>query len=89
MLKYITISCQKKNTPLAPALSLQLCGGVNETASHRPICWNIWSLVGGTVWEGLGGITLSEKLYHWGQALKFQKIHVIPSLFSASLQLNV
>ena len=33
---------------------------------------NARSTVGGTVWEGLGGVALLEEVCHWGQALRFQ-----------------
>ena len=41
------------------------------------IGWNTWFLVGRTVWEGWGGVALSEEVYDWKQALRFQK----PMLF--------
>ena len=27
---------------------------------------NVWSLIGGTILEGLGGMTLLVEVYHWG-----------------------
>ena len=34
------------------------CGGLNENGPHWLICLSAWSLAGGTVWEGLGGVVL-------------------------------
>jgi hypothetical protein len=36
------------------------CGGLHENGSHRLIYLNVWSPVGGTVQEGLGGVALLE-----------------------------
>lgn len=36
--------------------------GLNEDGPHRFICLNTHSLVGGTVWEELGGMTLLEDI---------------------------
>lgn len=33
---------------------------------HRLICLNVWSLVAGIVWEGVGGVVLLEEECHWG-----------------------
>jgi hypothetical protein len=38
----------------------------------------------GTVWKGLRGVTLFKEVCQWGQALRFQKTSVTPSLPSAS-----
>ena len=38
--------------------------GLNEYGPNRLVCLNAWSLVGGTVWEGLGGVALLEEVYH-------------------------
>jgi hypothetical protein len=38
-----------------------------------PEVLNSWSPVSGTVWEGLEGVALLEKICHWGLALRFQK----------------
>ena len=37
-------------------------GGLCENVPHRLVCLNTWSSVGITVWEGLGGVTLSEEI---------------------------
>ena len=47
------------------------CGGLNETGPHGVKCLNSWIPVGGTVWEGLGGVALFEEVCHWEWALKF------------------
>ena len=36
------------------------CGGWNENAHHRLVYLNTESPVGGTIWEGLGSVTLLE-----------------------------
>lgn len=40
---------------------------------HRLTCFNVWSKVDETVWEGLRGMVLLGKMCHWGQAMRFQK----------------
>lgn len=37
------------------------CGGLSKNGSHRPRCFNTWSLVGGL---RLGGVVLLEKVCH-------------------------
>lgn len=52
--------------------------------SCRPYSWHLNTLspVCGTVWVGLGDVTLREDMYHWGGlALTSQKSHTIPSFF--------
>ena len=44
---------------------------------------NVWCPVGGTVWKGLGGMTLLEEVCHSGWGLKFQK--PMPGPVSVSL----
>jgi hypothetical protein len=34
--------------------------GLNENSPHKLICLNAWYLVGETIWEGLGDMTLLE-----------------------------
>ena len=41
------------------------CAGLNEGGFHRFIYWKAWSPVGGTVWEGLGGMDLLEEVRVW------------------------
>lgn len=41
-----------QGTPVPLYLSHQHCGGLNENGLHRLIDLNVWSSVGGTVWEG-------------------------------------
>ena len=40
------------------------CGDLSENGPHRLVRLNAWSLVGGTVWKGLGGVALLEDLCH-------------------------
>lgn len=42
------------------------------------ICLTAWSSVSGTDWEGLGGMTSLEEVFHWGWALKFQTSMAFP-----------
>jgi hypothetical protein len=46
---------------------------LNENDSLEFRCLNAWSLFSGTVWEGLGGVTLLDKICHWGLALEYLK----------------
>lgn len=41
-------------------------GGLNKNGLHRFIFLNIWSPVGGTVQEGMEGVTLLDEVCHWG-----------------------
>lgn len=52
---------------------------LNENDSLGFRCLNPWSLFSGTVWEGLGGVTLLDKVCHWGVGFGISKGHVIPS----------
>lgn len=54
------------------------------TTAPRGSCLITCSPDGGMVWEGLRGMTLFKEVCHWGQALRFQKTSVTPSLLSAS-----
>lgn len=47
-------------------------------APNRLICWDAWSPVGSTVWEGLGCVALVEGSVSLGQALRFLKPTPIP-----------
>lgn len=44
----------------------------------------VWSPVGGTVSEGLGGMILLEEMCHWGWTSRFQKTHAILNVDSPS-----
>lgn len=39
---------------------------------------NAWSPVGSTVWKGLGGVALLEKVCYWRRALKVQRLMPFP-----------
>lgn len=57
-------------TSFARVLSLGRCdniysGGLNENGPHRFNCFNAWSPVGGTVWEGLREVALLEEMSYW------------------------
>lgn len=52
--------------------------GLNENSFHKVIYLNTWSTVGGSVWEGLGGVTMLEKVCWGGGALRFQKLTPFP-----------
>ena len=38
------------------------------------MCWNPWSPVGGTVWEGLKSVALLEETYCLGRPLRIQSL---------------
>lgn len=48
--------------------AITICGGLNNNDHHRLICLNASSLVGRTVFEGLGGMVFLEEVYHFGEA---------------------
>jgi hypothetical protein len=41
---------------------------------------NVWSSVGETVWEALGGVALLEEVCHWGVGFEVSEAHPIPSV---------
>jgi hypothetical protein len=49
-------------------VTLACCGGFNKNGPHKLMYLNGWSPVGGTIWEGLGGVASLEEL---GWALRF------------------
>lgn len=53
------------------------CGGLNKNGPNKLIGLNVWSPVGGIVWEGLGGVALLKEFCHWEQALRFHKTGAI------------
>jgi hypothetical protein len=73
---------------------VHVCGGLNKNGFHILISLNTWSPAAGTVWEGLGGLAeacvmlcyvMLCYVMLWGQTLRFQNTHAMPSLpFSAS-----
>lgn len=56
-------------------------GVLKENGPNRFI--HAWFPVGGSIWEGLGGVSLVEEVYHWGKAQRFQKILLTECDFSA------
>lgn len=52
---------------------LLVCSGLNENGHDRLLYLNVQSLVGGTVWEGLEGMSLLEEVC-LGVVLGFQKL---------------
>ena len=46
---------------------------MSENVPFGLIDLKAWSPVGGTAWEGLGGIAVLEDVCHWVWALRFQK----------------
>jgi hypothetical protein len=45
---------------------IDFCDALNEKCPLRRKYLHVWSSVGGTVWEGLGGVALLEEVRHWG-----------------------
>lgn len=54
-----------------------MCGGLDENGSHRLVCLNAPFPVSGTVWEGLGGVVLSEEV-SLEVDFEVSKAHAIP-----------
>ena len=44
---------------------------LDENGPHKFLFVNAWSPVGGTVWEGLGGVALLKEVCHWGGLWSF------------------
>lgn len=49
----------------------------DKNGPNKLIGLNVWSPVGGIVWEGLGGVVLLKEFCHGEQALRFQKTGAI------------
>ena len=41
-----------------------ICGGLNRNGFHRLGCLMLGPQFSGTVWKGLGGVTLMEEVCH-------------------------
>ena len=54
------------------------CGSLNENDLYRLNVLNIWFLLCGTIWEGLGGVTLLGEACHWGWTFRLQKSMLFP-----------
>jgi hypothetical protein len=57
------------------------CGGLNESDPNVCIYLRTSFPVGGTVWEGLGGVISLKEVCHEGWALRFQKFMLFPVYF--------
>jgi hypothetical protein len=57
----------------------RFCGGVNKNVSYQLTYLNAWCSVGGSVWEGLGGMTLLEEVCHWGVSFEVSKVYAFLS----------
>jgi hypothetical protein len=57
------------------------CGGGNENLAPTDSYSYAWSPVGGTVWEGSGGVAIGWGVspWGWGQSLSFKAHHSLPS----------
>jgi hypothetical protein len=66
----------------APAASMAVTlrqKTVGQNGSHRLMCLSTWFPVGGTIWEGLGGLALLKEGCHWEQALSVVCLLSLPS----------
>ena len=45
---------------------------LNENSHHRLIYLDTCSVIGGTVWEGLGGLAVLGEVCHWSCTLSFR-----------------
>ena len=60
------ISLEEESVYLAYGLQSVIkrsCGGLNENGPYTVRGLNAWLPVGGTIWEGLGGVPFSEGVY--------------------------
>lgn len=61
------------------------CGGLNENGLYRCSCLNTWPLVGGIVWEELGGYSFIKGGVSLGGGVDFKVSEALPVCsFSAS-----
>ena len=65
--------CGLTRENMSLGVGFEVCGCLNKNGLLRLMCLNSWSSVSGTLWEGLGGVTLSQELCHWGWTLRFLK----------------
>lgn len=57
--------------PKISCLFLFVCSSASDKNDfHRFTCLNTWSPLGGSVWEGVGGVA-SLEVCHWVQTLRF------------------
>jgi hypothetical protein len=61
-----------------------ICDVLNKNGPHWLICLNDWSQTGGTVWEGVGNVTLLWEVCHCRQALRFQNPMIFQLVLSPS-----
>ena len=71
---YGLISCGSCSCTL-----LNNCASWNENGPQRLKYLNAWSLVAGTVWEGLGGVAMLEEVWHWRLTLRVQRLQLFPT----------
>lgn len=55
------------------------CGGLVEIGPSRLLGLNAWSLVSGTILEGLAGMALLREVCHCGWPWSFKEDHGRPS----------
>lgn len=72
-------TCIYKNMHVYIQIYMYVCdSGSLNMAPLRSCYLHVWSSTDRTIWEGLGDVTLLEKLCHCGHALKFQKVLPFP-----------
>lgn len=47
---------------------------LSKNGPHRLLYLNTWSLVNGTVWEGLGVMAFLDKVFHCGVDFEVSKV---------------
>ena len=64
---------------------------LNANGSHRLTCLNTWSLVGGTIWKGLGGVAwleeVTELMQLWQVSEREKKQCLLESLRGSALSI--
>lgn len=88
------LQCRKKLANRQRILGQNMCncvyisGSLKGNSSHSLVCLNAQSPIGGTVSEGLRGVTLLTEMCHWAWPLMDQKPTTFPVRFLCLVLVN-